>query len=280
MRVGVLNSWLANRYLPFWESYLQALEVEIVRPEAITVDLPVPQPIRRVLSQVFSLKNQGVDFLLLPDVQLGVEARKVSPSPWLVDLEATLERLVPGLPPTLVVPAEVSLEVAGLAAKIGQHLTQNPMLARRALERTKHLLHVSFPPPKQPGTHLIGVVAQPMLLSDPDWLAALGHGLAEYGLHPFLADKAPAELRQEGRHLELGLVLPTDLEAAGMHRYLSRLGKVLGLLYAHDPEYLPLPRSLRRLLKKSQSPKPWRMVGLETPGSQVLDALAKDLSLG
>ena len=277
MRVGVLSSWLANRYLPFWESYLQALEVEVVRPEAIAVDLPVPQPIRRVLSQVFSLKNQGVDFLLLPDVQLGVEARKVGPSPWLVDLAATLERLVPGLPPTLVVPAEVSLDVAGLAAKIGQHLTQNPMLARRALERTKHLLNAPLSPLKQSGTHLIGVVAQPMLLSDPDWLAALGRGLAEYGLHLFLADKAPAELRQEGRNLELGLVLPTDLEVAGMHRYLSRLGKVRGLLYIHDVQYLPLPTPLRRVLKKNPPPKPWRLVGLEAPWSEVAAELVKDL---
>lgn len=74
MRVGVLNSWLADRYLPFWASYLQALEVEVVRPQEISVNLPVPAPIRRVLSQVFSLKSQGIDFLLLPDVQLGVEA--------------------------------------------------------------------------------------------------------------------------------------------------------------------------------------------------------------
>ncbi|GAO74496.1 putative uncharacterized protein [Meiothermus ruber H328] len=116
MRVGVLNSWLSSRYLPFWESYLQALEVEVVQPEEASVNLPVPAPIRRVLGQVFSLKTQGVDYLLLPDVQLGVEPHRGSPSPWLVDLQATLERLVPGLPPALVVPAERSPEVAGLAA--------------------------------------------------------------------------------------------------------------------------------------------------------------------
>lgn len=277
MRVGVLNSWLSSRYLPFWVSYLQALEVEVVRPQEISVNLPVPAPIQQVLSQVFSLKSQGIDFLLLPDVQLGVEAHRGSPSPWLVDLGATLERLVPGLPPTLVVPAELSPEVAGLAAKIGQLLTQNPMLARRALERTKHQLNSSFTPPKQPGVHLVGVVAQPMLLSDTDWLNNLRAGLAEYGLHLFLADKAPSELRQEGSALELGLELPTDLEAAGMHRYLSRLGKIKGLLYVHDPEYLPLPNPLRRLLKKSEPPKPWRLVGLEAPWPQVAAELALNL---
>jgi len=277
VRVGVLNSWLSSRYLPFWESYLQALEVEVVQPEEASVNLPVPAPIRRVLGQVFSLKTQGVDYLLLPDVQLGVEPHRGSPSPWLVDLQATLERLVPGLPPALVVPAERSPEVAGLAAKIGQLLTQNPMLARRALERTKHQLGFTFTPPKQSGTHLIGLVAQPMLLDDPGWLAALRAALAEQGLSLFLADKAPAELRQEGAHLELGLELPTDLEAAGMHRYLSRLGKVKGLLYVHDPEYLPLPNPLRKLLKKSEPPKPWRLVGLEAPWPQVAAELAQRL---
>jgi len=277
VRVGVLNSWLANRYLSFWEPYLRALEVEVVQPEEIAMNLPLPSPIRRVLEQVFSLKNQGVDFLLLPDVQLGVEAPKAGLSPWMVDLQATLDRLVPGLPPALVVPAELSPEVAGLAAKIGQNLTQNPMLARRALERTKRQLSVPFKPPKQSGTCLVGVVAQPMLLTDPDWLAALRTGLAEQGFSLFLADKPPTELRQEGASLGLKLELPTDLEAAGMHRYLSRLGRLQGLLYVHDEQYLPLPTPLRKLLRRSPPLKPWRLVGLEAPWPQVAAELAKDL---
>ncbi len=279
MRVGLLNSWLSSRYLPFWEPYLQALDVEIVRPEEDAVQLPKPLPIRRLLGQAFSLKSQGVDFLLLPDVQLGVESHKGSPSPWVVDLAATLGRLIPGLPPALTVPAELSPDVAGLAAEIGQNLTRNPMLARRALERTKRLLESPFKPPTQSGAHLIGLVAQPMLTDDAVWLADLRAALAQHGLNLFLPDKAPAELRQEGASLALGLELPTDLEAAGMHRYLSRLGKVKGLLYVHDPEFLPLPNPLRKLLKKSEPPKPWRRVGLETPWNQVADELAKDLGL-
>lgn len=279
MRIGLLDCWLSHRYLPFWEPYLQALDVETVRPEENSVELPMPLPIRRLLGQAFSLKNQGVDFLLLPDVQLGIEHRKGSPSSWMVDLAATLGRLVPGLPPTLTVPAELSPDVAGLAAEIGQNLTRNPMLARRALERTKRLLEPPFKPPKQPGTHLIGLVAQPMLTDDPVWLADLRAALAQHGLNLFLADKAPAELRQEGASLALGLELPTDLEAAGMHRYLSRLGKVKGLLYVHDPEYLPLPNPLRKLLKKSEPPKPWRVVGLEAPWPQVAAELARRLRL-
>ncbi|MCS7067695.1 MAG: hypothetical protein NZN28_03525 [Meiothermus sp.] len=277
MRVGVIDGWLSERYLPFWEPYLRALEVEVVHPAETLLELPFPEPIGRLLSQVYSLKNQGVDYLLLPDVQLGQEAQKGNPSPWLVSLDATLEELVPGRPPALVVPAECSPEVAGLAAQIGQNLTRNPMLARRALERTKRLLSPSFTAPKQAGTRLVGLVAQPMLLSDAAWLQKLRAGLAEHGLSLFLADKAPAELRQEGAYLELGLELPTDLEVAGMHRYLSRLGKVRGLLYVHHADYLPLPAPLRRLLRKAPPPKPWRSTGLEASWGQVAALLAQDL---
>jgi len=279
VRIGILDTWLGGRYLPFWEPYLQALDVETIHPEETDVRLPMPSPIRRVMGQVFSLKTQGVDFLLLPDVQLGVEAHKGSPSPWMVDLEATLGQLLPGLPPALLVPAELSPEVAGLAAKIGQNLTRNPMLARRALERTKRLLEAPYTPHPQTGTDLIGLVAQPMLLCDSVWLADLRAALTARGLSLFLADKTPAELRLEGAHLEPGLELPTDLEATGMHRYLSRLGKVKGLLYVHDPEYLPLPNPLRKLLKKSELLKPWRMTGLESTWGQIADELAKDLRI-
>jgi hypothetical protein len=277
VRIGLLDGWLSSRYIPFWEAFLQALEVEIVRPEWADLRLPMPPPIRRVVGQAFSLKEKGVDFLLLPDAQLGIENCRGSPSPWMADLETTLGRLVPGLPPALLVPAELSPEVAGLAARIGQNLTGNPMLARRALQRARRLLNITFKPANQPGTHRIGLVAQPMLLDDPDWLADLRALLAERGLSLFLADKAPAELRQEGAGLELGLELPTDLEAAGMHRYLSRLGRVKGLLYVHDLEYLPLPTPLRKLLKKSEPTKPWRLVGLEAHWGEVAEGLGKDL---
>ncbi len=273
MRVGLLDTWLSRRYRPFWEPYLQALEVEVVHPTEVEVRLSLPLPIRRVLQQVYSLKNQGVDYLLLPDVQLGVEPQRGSPSPWMVDLAATLERLVPGLPPALVVPAELSPDLVGLAAEIGQTLTRNPMLARRALERTKRLLETPFKPPKQPGTRLIGLVAQPMLAEDTHWLEGLRTALSARGLNLFLADKPPAELRQEGQKLGLELELPTDLEAAGMHRYLSRMGRIEGLIYVHDPAYLPLPRPLRKLLRRSPPPKPFQVVGLEEPWESVAAAL-------
>lgn len=279
MRIGVLTHWLSGRYLPFWEAYLRELQVEVVRPDASRVNLPLPGAIREVISEVLSLKNQGVDYLLLPDIQLGVESKKGNPSPWMIDLEASLRRLIPGMPPALVVPAELSADLAGMVAEIGQGLTRNPMTTRRALERTKYLLHPEYKAPKQAASGLVGLVAQPVLLDDPQTLAQIRAGLESSGLNLYLPDKAPWDLRQEGQKLELGLEFPSDLEAAGLHRYFSRIGKVKAVLYLHDEEYFPLPNPLRKLVHKSETGKPWRMLGLEADWPQLTGELAKELSV-
>lgn len=276
MRVGVLHSWLSHRYLPFWEAYLRELEIEVIHPSTELVNLPMPAPIRQVMGEVFSLKNQSVDYLLLPDVQLGLESKKGNPSPWMVDLQATLRRLVPGLPPALIVPAELSSDITGVAAEIGQSLTRNPMSTRRALERTKRKLTVEYKAPKQAGTALVGVVAQPVLLED-GILGNLRTALESKGLNLFVSDKSPKNLREEGQKLELPLELPTDLEAAVMHRYLSRLGKIKAILYLHDSEYTPLPNPLRKLAKHNA--KPWRLVGLDADWNQVAGELTAELAV-
>jgi hypothetical protein len=267
---------LAERYLPFWEAYLRYLDVEVVHPEV--PDAP-GSAAERVLEEVSSLKAQGVDFLLLPDVQLGVEARRGSPSLWMINLEAALRQTLPGLPPALVVPAELSEGLAGLAASLGQTLSRNPMTARRALERTRSLLSAEHKAPRQPakpGTNLVGVVAQPFVLEAPA-TRELAAGLEAHGLHLFRADKSPRELRLEGDKLGLGLELPTDLEAAGMHRYLARLGKVKGIVYLHDGEVAPLPNPLRRLVNRSGPNKPWILTGSGGPWDEAVADLAAKL---
>lgn len=273
MRVGVLNTWLAERYLPFWEAYLRYLDVEVVHPEV--PDAPASAA-ERVLGEVSSLKAQGVDFLLLPDVQLGVETRRGSPSLWMIDLEAALRQTIPGLPPALIVPAELSEGLAGLAASVGQTLSRNPMTARRALERTRSFLSLEYKAPRQPGTNLVGVVAQPFVLEAPA-TRELAAGLEAHGLHLFRADKSPRELRLEGDKLGLELELPTDLEAAGMHRYLARLGKVKGVIYLHDGEVAPLPNPLRRLVNRSGPNKPWVLTDPGGPWDEAIVDLAAKL---
>ncbi|MER3553909.1 MAG: hypothetical protein C4331_06050 [Meiothermus sp.] len=272
MRVGVLNSWLAERYLSFWKAYLRQLDVEVVHPQSFIS--ASPSAISQVLGQVQSLKAQGVDYLLLPDIQLGLESNRGNPSPWLIDLEASLRQTVPGLPPALVVPAELSPDLAGLAAGVGQSLSQNPMTARRALERTRPLLTPQYKAPKQAGNDLVGIVAQPVLLDNPELLNPLRDRLQTHGLNLFLADKPPQELRLEGDKLGLGLELPTDLETAGMHRYFSRLGKVKGILYLHDEAYAPLPGPLRKLVSKTGPNKPQAMAGTDGAWDEAVERLA------
>lgn len=278
VRIGVLQSWLSERYLPFWEAFLRELGLEVIRPqeEAELPGLELPAPARTVVFEVGNLKTQGVDYLLLPDLQLGVESpRAEGQSPWLVNLEAALSRFLPGMPPVLTVPAELNPDLLGLAAEIGQGLTRNPMVTRRALERTKYLLNPEAPRVRNPSSgRIVGVVAQPYVLSDPEIRRQLVGGLEGAGLAPFFADLPPAKLREEGRQVA-ELDLPTHLEAAGMLRYLSRLGRVGGLVLLADEEYAPLPAALRKWAGKGA--KPWRLVGLLEDWTPAFQALSAEL---
>ncbi|PZA06649.1 MULTISPECIES: hypothetical protein [unclassified Meiothermus] len=279
MRIGVLQSWLSERYLPFWEAFLRELGLEVVHPRERVepLGLELPAPARTLVAEVSDLKARRVDYLLLPDLQLGVDSsRAEGQSPWLVDLEAALSRFIPGMPPRLVVPAELNPDLLGLAAEIGQGLTRNPMITRRVLERTKYLLNLEPPRVKNPsGGRAVGVVAQPYVLCDPENRHRLLEGLEGAGLTPFFADLPPAKLREEGRQVA-ELDLPTHLEAAGMLRYLSRLGRVGGLVLLADEEYAPLPSAVRKWAGKGV--KPWRLVGLSEDWRPAFAALAAELS--
>ena len=100
MRVGLVHGFLSRRYLDFWRASLEALGVEVVEAAPPPSDLPFCLPVQRLLAQVEALKEAGVDYLLLPDLQGGVESeRGGGQCPWLLDLEAALLRYFPDLPP-------------------------------------------------------------------------------------------------------------------------------------------------------------------------------------
>jgi hypothetical protein len=167
----------------------------------------------------------------------------------------------------LKVPAELSPEVLGLAAEVGQTLTRNPMTTRRALEQTKNLIRPNLPKVQWAGTRLIGLVAQPQLLDDPATWGVVEGLLTQHNLSPAKPDLAPSALREEGEKLGLKLRLATDLEAAGMHRYFSRVGRIKGLLYLHDPDPAPLPTPLRKLVGKSAKPSKLLIQGEDWSGA-------------
>ncbi|GLV47798.1 hypothetical protein TJA_09640 [Thermus sp. LT1-2-5] len=276
MRVGVLSGFLSRRYLGFWEAYLEALGVEVVQAKAAP-DLRQPYclPVQGLLAQVEALKAQGVDYLLLPDLQGGVESeRGGGQCPWLLDLEATLLRYFPGLPPVLKVPAELSPKVLGRAGEVGQILTQNPMLVGRALDRAKSLLKPPPPLKSPPGS--VGVVAQPYLLEDEGFREAVRKALAAVDLLPFFPDLPPEKLREEGDKL-LPMDLPTDKELVGMVHYLHRLGRVKGLLLVVSYACPPIPGLLRRAARRLA--KPHRLVTLGEDWTESLRALKSEMGV-
>ncbi|GAA5335646.1 hypothetical protein [Thermus hydrothermalis] len=275
MRVGVLKGFLSRRYLGFWEAYLEALGVEVVRAE-VAPDLRQPYclPVQGLLAQVEALKAQGVDYLLLPDLQGGVESEKGGGQcPWLLDLEATLLRYFPGLPPVLKVPAELSGRVLGRAGEVGQILTQNPMLVGRALDRVKSLLKPPPPLKSPPGS--VGVVAQPYLLEDEAFRETVEAALRKVDLLPFFPDLPPEKLREEGDKL-LPMDLPTDKELLGMVHYLHRLGRVKGLLLVVSYACPPIPGLLRRAARRLA--KPHRLLTLGEDWTESLKALKAEMA--
>ncbi|WCM40273.1 hypothetical protein [Thermus antranikianii] len=274
MRVGVLRGFLSRRYLGFWEAYLKALGVEAVRVEVPPArHQPYCLPVQELLAQVEALKAQGVDYLLLPDLQGGVESEKGGGQcPWLLDLEATLLRYFPGLPPVLKVPAELSERVLGRAAEVGHLLTQNPMLVERALDRVRGLLK-PLPPLKTP-LGSVGVVAQPYLLEDESFRRAVEEALSREGLIPYFPDLPPEKLREEGNRL-LPMDLPTDRELVGMVHYLHRLGRVRGLLLVVSYACPPIPGLLRRAARRLS--KPYRLLTLGEDWTAALKALKEEM---
>jgi hypothetical protein len=274
MRVGVLQGFLSRRYLGFWEAYLRALGVEVVRASTDPDSrLPYCLPVQGLLAQVEALKAQGVDYLLLPDLQGGVESeRGGGQCPWLLDLEATLHRYYPGLPPVLKVPAELSERVLGRAGEIGQILTRNPMRVGRALDQTKSLLKPAPPLKTPPGS--VGVVAQPYLLEDEGFRQGVAEALARVDLLPYFPDQPTERLREEGERL-LPVDLPTDRELLGMVHYLHRLGRVKALLLVVSYACPPIPGLLRKAARRLT--KPHRLLTLGEDWEGELRALKREM---
>ncbi|TBH20605.1 hypothetical protein [Thermus thermamylovorans] len=274
MRVGVLEGFLSRRYLAFWEAYLKALGVEVVRA-GVGPDLRQPYclPVQGLLAQVAALKAQGVDYLLLPDPQGGVESERGGGGcPWLVDLEAALLRYFPAPPPALKVPAELSERVLGRAAEVGHLLTQNPMLVGRALDRVRGLLKP--PPPLKTPQGSVGVAAQPYLLEDEGFREGVAEALARVGLLPHFPDLPPERLREEGERL-FPLDLPTDRELLGMVHYLGRLGRVRGLLLVVSYACPPIPGLLQKAARRLH--KPYRLLTLGEAWEAPLRSLKEEL---
>ncbi len=259
MRLGLVDTWLSERYLPFWRAYLRELGAELIEPrlpvsEALArLEEPWPRPARLLAARALELKARGAEAIVLPE-GVGDSPRGSGPCAWAVDPASMLERVLPGLPPLVRVPPELSEGVLGLAARIGQELVQNPQEVRRALDRTRRLLRPYKPPAMPRGERLLGLAAMPYLLDDPRLYPEVLSAAEAAGWTPARPDVSPERLREEGARTGLNIDLPTDLEFAGAAHYLGRLGRVQGLLLLACDHCPPVERLARKLA--AATPKP------------------------
>jgi len=276
VRIGVLDTWLPRRYQPFWLPFLRELGAELVAPErpfaeALAFEAPeLGTSARAVLGRVAELKERGVDRLLFPDVQLGVEAERGSGAcPWVRDLAALLPLYLPGLPPLISVPGELGEGTLSRAAEVGAQLAEHPPKVRLALERTRTL--ATPPGPFRPEWAAkegpLGLAAPPYLLEEERLYPELREALLPFGLT--LADRPPAELRAEGARLGLRLKLPTDLEWAGAAHALARRHDVRAVVLLYEPECQGSARVARWLAERL--PKPAILATLADPPTRVAE---------
>ncbi len=266
MRIGLLDTWLNERYQQFWEPYLRELGVEVVRPrlpasEALErLQEPWPRPARLLAARALELKAAGVDAILAP-VAAGESPRGSGQCPWAADPASMLERNLPGLPPLIRVDPEPSEAKIGEAARIGQQLVKNPQEVRLALERTRSLLRPYRPPAMPRGERLLGLAAEPYLLEDPRLYAEVTDAAAAKGWTVVRPDVSLERLREEGRRLGLNIDLPADLEFAGAAHYLGRLGRVRGVLVLAEDHCEPVERLARKIGGRLSKPGAVHVLG-------------------
>jgi len=275
VRVGLLDTWLARRYQPFWRPFLAELGAELLLPEAPfeeALAFPaegVGEAGRAALGRIAELKARGADRILLPDIQLGVEAERGSGAcPWVRDLAAVAPVFVPGLPPLWGVPGELGEGTLSRAAEIGAVLVENPQRVRLALERTRAKVAPPGPfrPPWAAPEGALGLAAPPYVLEEERLYAGLREALQPFGLT--LSGRAPAELRDEGARLGLRLRLPTDLEWAGAAHALARRHDVRAVVLLYEGACEGSARVARWIAERL--PKPALPVALDEDPAEVL----------
>lgn len=272
-QVALLSSAHTDEHpspLHYWQVFLSALEVDVVYPTLPPAELHAvgkdslqgaPAQVQLLLGQLLSLPRAGLALLPQPLPFAG--------DPWSEALEEVLPRRISALPELLPVPISGGDAGAGgalrsVATTLGQRLTGNPGLVRRALERVQPLERLSHAPPRwdQTGTRTVGVVL-PRSAADPAFVAPLRAALAAAGLHPVWSQDLPAEDLQR-RAERFGALSPGEAEIMGAGNMLGGKGAVRGVLYALPARDTAARRAAER--SRAAQHRPSALIELE-PGA-------------
>lgn len=272
MRIGLITRLLWPRYGPFWEALFGHAGLETVTAPQGALEralrderLAAVSGVAFELAAAQALALQGADVLLAPELNPGEEvARGSGQDPWIASFPDTLAKTMVGLPPVLGVPASLDVPLESLAISTLQTLTHDPVLARRAWDKSRALAkppRYSEPRWTVAGRETVGLVAQPWLLGD-GIVARLETRLGTEERH-LVSQHAfdPAALREEGRRVDERLI-GSDLEVLGAAHLMARKGGVARLVMLID-ESSGADDLLRRKVEASVR-KPLEVVSLQS----------------
>jgi len=274
MRIGFVTRLLWDRWGPFWSRLLHAAGAEIVAPDPGLLERASHDPrLGAVSGRAFraaaaeAIALSGCERLIVPDPNFGYDgARGSAQDPFVADFPGALAQAVPGLPPLLAVPAELSSPaIESLAISILSTVSPSPGTVRRVWQT--HRADLKTPraaglgTAKTPSTtSTVALVGQPWHLSEG--LRSRLEGTAEHLVSAHQLD--PAALRDEGWRVDDKLA-PTDAEALGAVRRFARRPGIARIRMVVDPESGAdewLARHARALVRR-----PFDTV--ELPGSAV-----------
>jgi hypothetical protein len=262
VRIGLPDTVLFGRYGDWWSSFLTTLGVDVVRPKLpleeslkVGAELMPSEPITMQLFAARALEMaQNVDALLIPDVNPGAEpgTRGSSTDPWLVDLPSVIGRRF-SLPTIYTVPARLSPEETPLiAVRLGQALTGNAQLVRRALDRLQTELKPKTTEPiwQRANKMTVGVVGDPVLLEESTLMQPLLAAIDQTKLHPVLGTLMPRDRAiDQGKRFDDAL-LENDWETIGSAKLLEAKGAVRGLILVSQNFAATQQSMLRRYANK------------------------------
>ena len=268
VKIGLPDTLLYSRYGAWWESFFEALGIELVKPvrsyseslEAGALLMPDESPLLQLfIGRVMEIAGDS-DALLLPDLNPGSEpgVRGSSGDPWMVDLPNVLSMRF-SIPPIHTVPALVSPKLTPpFAVRLGQALTSNAQLVRRVLDRHASALRparYAEPTWQQASMKTVGIAGNPALLEQDFLIAPLLQALHDAKLHPVLGTAFPRERTLEtGRRRRGELLLETDLEFAGGAGLLEQKAQIKGIIVLTEPRNTAQSNFAQTIAKKAHKP--------------------------
>jgi len=261
VRVGFVRSLLWHRYGFFWSQLLADGDADVAyaEPEEAAHFLDDDE-VREIPGRGFraaaaeALALASCDVIIAPSLNAGYMGSKGSAQdPFVNDLPSTLAAILPRLPRVLPVPTSLSGPgLDTLAVSLLSLVNPSPGMVRRIWQTHQANAHPpSLPLPPQPGPSesVIGVVGQPWNLGD-----SVMDSLREPNAQYLRADQfEPSSLREEGWRIDERLA-PTDAEALGAVRRMTRRSDVASFLFVMDSDAGADAWLERRVMEEARKP--------------------------